>query len=44
MKKSQKNVISQKLQGFEQPYSEAKLATPESTRTEPHFRDRNFCK
>ena len=40
-----KNVISRKLQGFEQSYLEAKIATPESTLTEPHRRDGNikFC-
>ena len=33
-KKSKKNVISRKLQEFEQPKSEAKFATPESTLTD----------
>ena len=37
-----KNVISRKLQGFEQSYLEAKIATPESTLTEPHHRDGNI--
>ena len=42
IKKITKNVISGKLQGFEQSNWEAKLATPESTLTEPHYRDENF--
>ena len=41
-KKSQKNVISGKLKGFEQSYLEAKFATPESTLTKPHYIDGNF--
>ena len=41
-KKITKNVISGKLQDFEQSYLEAKFLTPESTLTEPHYRDENF--
>ena len=41
-KKSQKNVMSGKLQGFEQSYLEAKFTTPESTLKAPHYRDGNF--
>ena len=43
--KSQKNVISGKLQDFEQSYLEAKFLTPESTLTESRYRDENlkFC-
>ena len=37
-----KNVISRKLQGFEQSHLAAKFATPESTLTESHYRDGNF--
>ena len=37
-----KNLRSRKLQGFEQSYLEAKIATPESTLTEPRHRDGNF--
>ena len=37
-----KNVISRKIQGFEQSYWETKFATPESTLTKPHYRDDNF--
>ena len=37
-----KNVISRKLQGFEQSYLAAKFVIPESTLTEPHYRDGNF--
>ena len=34
-----KNVISRKLQTFEQSNLAEKLAIPESTLTEPHYRD-----
>ena len=37
-----KNIISGKLQGFEQSKWDAKLATFESTLTEPHYRYENF--
>ena len=42
LKKSQNNFIPGKLQGIEQSNREAKLATPESILTEPHYRDENF--
>ena len=42
MKKSQKNVISRKLQGFEQSYLKARFATPESTLTAPCYRVKKF--
>ena len=42
LKKITKNVISGKLQKFEQSYLEANFATPESTLTEPHYTDNNF--
>ena len=32
------NAVSQKLQGFEQSYLQAKFAIPESILTEPHNR------
>ena len=41
-RKNQKNVISGKLKDLEHFYLEAKFATPERTRTEPHYRDDNF--
>ena len=37
-----KNGISQKLEGFEQSYLEAKIATPERTLTKVHHRDGNI--
>ena len=37
-----KNVISGKLHDFEQSFLEAKFTTPESTLTEPPYRDNNF--
>ena len=37
-----KTVVSRKLEALEQSYLEAKLATPESTFTEPHHRDANI--
>ena len=37
-----KNVVSRKLEALEQPYLEAKLATPASTLLEPHHRDANI--
>ena len=41
-KKSQKNVISRKLQRIEQPYLEARFAIFESTLTGPNYRVGNF--
>ena len=37
-----KNVISGKLQDFEQSFLEAKFITPESILTEPRYRYENF--
>ena len=42
LKKSQKNVISQKLQRIEQSYSEARFAIFESTLTGPNYGAGNF--
>ena len=42
LKKIIKNVISQKLHGFEQSYWAINFATPESTLTESHYRDGVF--
>ena len=42
LKKSQKNVISQKLPGFEQSNLAAKFLTPEIKLTKPHHRDANI--
>ena len=37
-----KNIISRKLQGFEQSYFEARFAILDSTLTVPKYRVRNF--
>ena len=42
LKKSQKNVISGKLFGVQQPYLKTKFAIPENTLTKPHYIDGNF--
>ena len=42
LKNHKKCHISKKKKRFEQSYLEAKLATPGSTLTEPHYKDRYF--
>ena len=39
LEKKSQNVISQKLQRLEQPFFEAKIATPGTNLAEPHYRD-----
>ena len=42
MKKSKKNAISRKPEGFEQSLLDSRFATPEHTLKAPHYRVQKF--